>query len=324
MKHLDSLETQFSISIPRDEHGLVGRECPEAECEGYFKIEPGTGLTGENLPCHCPYCGYVDEANKFFTKAQVEYAKSIVLNKVTGALIKDLKSLEFNHRPSGAFGIGISMKVSGQPSPIRHYCEEELETEVICEQCTLRYMIYGVFGFCPDCGVHNSLQILNANLQLVTKMIAIAETQEQSVAQSLIQNGLEDCVSAFDGFGRELCRVYAQETSDPAKVERLSFQNLEGARQSVKAFWNIELAAGLHDDEWQKAVCAFQKRHVLSHKMGVADDEYIRKSGDQTAVSGRKVCVDANEVKELVRIIGELGQYFSEAIIESTRNNQTL
>lgn len=323
MKHLDALETQFSISIPRDEDGFVGRECPESVCERYFKIQPGTGLKGENLPCNCPYCGHTDDANKFFTKAQVEYANSIVLNKVTGALIKDLKTLEFNHRPSGAFGIGISMKVSGQPTSIQHYHEEQLETEVICEQCTLRYMIYGVFGFCPDCGIHNSVQILNANLQLVEKIVAIAETQEQSVAQSLIQNGLEDCVSAFDGFGRELCRVHAEGASDPAKVEKISFQNLEGARQNLKCLWNIELAAGLLDGEWNKAVQAFHKRHVLSHKMGVVDEGYIRKSSDPHAVIGRKVSVGADEVRELVRIIGELGRYLSEAMIESKRSKQT-
>ena len=130
------------------------------ECESYFKIQPDTGLKGENLPRHCPYCGHAAGPDKFFTKAQVEYAQSVALNQVTGALLKDLKSLEFNYRPHVAFGIGISMKVSGQPTPIRHYREKQLETEVVCEQCVLRYMIYGVFGFCPDCGVHNSLQIL--------------------------------------------------------------------------------------------------------------------------------------------------------------------
>lgn len=208
MRHLENLASQISITIPPDEDGLIGRECPVPECESYFKIQLGTGLKGENLPCHCPYCGHEAGQDKFFTKAQIEYAQSVVLNKVTGALLKDLKSLEFDHRPRGAFGIGISMKVSGQPTPIRYYREKQLETEVVCDQCTLRYMIYGVFGFCPDCGVHNSLQILKTNLQLVEKMLGVAESQEQAVALSLIENSLEDCVSAFDGFGRETCRVF--------------------------------------------------------------------------------------------------------------------
>lgn len=151
MRYLRNLGSQFSISFPPDEEGFIGRECPVAACEGYFKLQPGTGLKGERLPCHCPYCGHGDSSDKFFTKAQVEYAKSVAKREITRTILKDLKSLEFNHRPRGAFGIGFSMKVSGQPTPIRHYRERKLETQVVCDRCTLRYTIYGVFGFCPDC-----------------------------------------------------------------------------------------------------------------------------------------------------------------------------
>ena len=314
MRHLDNLGPQFSISIPPDEDGFIGRECPVPECESYFKIQPDTGLKGENLPRHCPYCGHAAGPDKFFTKAQVEYAQSVALNQVTGALLKDLKSLEFNYRPHVAFGIGISMKVSGQPTPIRHYREKQLETEVVCEQCVLRYMIYGVFGFCPDCGVHNSLQILKKNLELVEKMLAVAETQEQAVARSLIENGLEDCVSAFDGFGRESCRVHAKASTDPEKAGKVSFQNLESAKQNLSTLFKLDLAAGLTDDEWKTAVRAFQQRHLLSHKMGVVDAEYVRKSGDTRAVVGRKVNIDAGEIRALGQIISKLGRYLSDEI----------
>ena len=37
MRHLRNLGSQFSISLPPDEEGLIGRECPLRECEGYFK-----------------------------------------------------------------------------------------------------------------------------------------------------------------------------------------------------------------------------------------------------------------------------------------------
>lgn len=140
MRHLRQLGNQFSIPIPPDEKGYIGRECPE--CERYFKITLGTGLTGDDLPCYCPYCGHSAPQDQFFTQSQIEYAKSVVINKVTGAFIKDLKTLEFNHRPRGAFGIGISMKVEGCPQPVRHYSELELEEEVVCEQ--LLFALHGV------------------------------------------------------------------------------------------------------------------------------------------------------------------------------------
>jgi hypothetical protein len=112
------------------------------------------------------------------------------------------------------------MKATGKPTALRHYRESKLENEVVCDRCTLRYTIYGVFGFCPDCAVHNSLQILNKNLELVQKIMAVAETQEPPVAQHLLENALEDCVSAFDGFGRETCRVFASKAVKPEKGGR--------------------------------------------------------------------------------------------------------
>ena len=70
------------------------------------------------LLCYCPYCGHCGGGNTFFTSEQIEYAKSIVFRKVTEAIHKDLKSLEFENKPQGLFGIGISMKVKeSAPDP---------------------------------------------------------------------------------------------------------------------------------------------------------------------------------------------------------------
>ena len=232
MDHLRRLVgTSTLISIPADENRFSGRECPQPDCEGYFKIEFGTGLKGEELPCHCPYCGHAAEHDQFWTKAQVKYIKSIAMRKITDAIHKDLKKLEFDHKPKGTFGIGISMKLKpGRPPPIHHYRERQLETEVVCTNCTLRYSVYGVFAFCSDCGQHNSIQILDKNLEVVGKMLEMATREEKALAEKLIENALEDCVSAFDGFGRELCRVHANKARTPDRAEKMNFQNLESAR----------------------------------------------------------------------------------------------
>ena len=50
--------------------------------------------------------------------------------------------------------------------------------------------------------------------------------------------------------------------------------------------------------------------------MGVIDEEYVRKSGDVQAVTGRKINVDPEEVRELVRIIGKLAYEVSSALRE--------
>jgi hypothetical protein len=309
MNNLQQLGNQFSIPIPADDKGYLGRECPE--CERYFKITLGTGLVGKDLPCHCPYCGHIAGQDQFFTKAQIEYAQSVVINQVTGAFIKDLKTLEFNHRPRGPFGVGISMKVEGRPQPIRHYSELELEEEIVCDHCTLRYTVYGTFAFCPDCRRHNSLQILEKNLAVARKQLDLAATIDGDLSAQLVADALENGVSAFDGFGREACRIHSSKASDPPKAAALSFQNLAGAQKKVLALFGFDLAVALGATDWSFACRSFQKRHLLAHKMGVVDDAYIMATGDGLATVGRKVSIPSVEVVALLATIRALGEYLT-------------
>ena len=97
--------------------------------------------------------------------------------------------------------------MEGETPPIRYYREKRLETEVMCSNCALRYAIYGVFAYCLDCGIHNSQQILDKNLELAEKEAALAGTVESELATRLIEDALENEVSSFDGFGRENCEI---------------------------------------------------------------------------------------------------------------------
>ena len=309
MKHLNSIPSQYSISIPTDETGMIGRECPEPSCERYFKIQQGTGLKDNNLPSHCPYCWHEEEQDKFVTKAQIEHAVSAALNKIADAVLKDLKSLDFNHKPRGEFDIGISMKVTGTATPVRRYRERDLETEVVCDKCTLRYMIYGVFGFCPDCGVHNSLQILEKNFEITEKVLTLAETQNASIAQQLIENALEDCVSAFDGFGRETCRVFGKKAANPKTAADIRFQNIKGAAEKVFEEFNVRLSDAVGQSEWTKIQYAFQKRHLLAHKMGVVDEAYQKATDVSAASIGKRVSISKDDVYELLSGLRAIGNY---------------
>jgi len=297
--NLQNLGNEISVPLHVDEEGFFGRECPVKECLGYFKVTLGTRIKGP-APCYCPYCGYSGEHDTFYTQEQIEYAHSVVMRKVTDAFVKDLKSLEFEHKPSGPFGIGISMKLEpSAPHPIRYYREKKLETEVVCDACTLRYTIYGVFGWCPDCGAHNSLQILTKNLELANKELALAEAVDKELGDHLVGDALENLVSAFDGFGREVCR---QKSAD------IHFQNLAGARSRIQEIFGFDFADGLSLDEWQQAFRISQKRHLLAHKMGVIDEEYVQKANDRGAIVGRRVQIARDEVKSSVAIIEKLGR----------------
>lgn len=74
---------RMNISVPRDLDGRMARECPDADCSpGYFKVKPGTGITGRQLQAYCPYCRHAAEPNDFATEEQQRYAKDLVMREV--------------------------------------------------------------------------------------------------------------------------------------------------------------------------------------------------------------------------------------------------
>jgi len=270
------------------------RECPA--CEKYFKVKPGTGISG--IPdCHCPYCNHVGLHDTFWTRQQIEYAQSVALHQISGEFIKDLKKLERKPDRNAFLSIGITVK--GNPTPIAHYSEKELEEKVTCKNCTLDYAIYGAFAYCPDCGIHNSLQILNANFDLVLKMLALAGSADESVQAKLIENALEDSVSAFDGFGREHCSsIY----------KKISFQNIDAAKDMIRTDHGFDISDGLSVNEWKYLSEQFQKRHLLAHRMGIIDEEFSRKTGCSRSFIGRKVIITDENVRVLVQNLMTVAQ----------------
>jgi hypothetical protein len=318
LRHLKNLGDRLSVSIRNDDKGFVGRECPIKECLGYFKVRPGTGLSGD-IDCHCPYCGHAGKPNTFWTPDQIAYARSVARRTLTEAFRKDLKSWEFEHKARGPFGFGVSLKLKRAPSlpQIHEYSELPLETEVTCDSCTLEYAIYGLFGHCPDCGIHNSLQMLERNFALIRKQMQLAETlevQDSELARQVMEDALENCVSALDGFGKELCRTRADKSSEPKKARRLSFQRLNEAADQALALFGVDMRLSMLSEEWLVVHRLFMKRHVISHCSGVADAEYVAKANDPAAVVGRRVTFTRAEIEQVLQHLSKLGAYLVTAL----------
>lgn len=290
---LTGLPERLSIPLRTDANGYIGRECPRTGCGKYFKVTPGTGLTDAKA-CSCPYCGHREECAMFLTRAQFDHAVSVAGRRVFDAMLSRLRS---TRSPHGRGPLGLSMGIVARPPHIRLYSEQHLETETTCDACALRFAIYGVFGFCPDCGAHNNLSILNANLQIITQMLALATGGDAEVGKRVIENALEDCVSAFDGWGRAVCDVFAASAVAPTEVRRVSFQNIQRAQILLKTQFGFDAAEALGTTEISALHRAFQKRHLLQHRMGVVDAEYVRNTGDMNSQIGRRVTVSVEEVE---------------------------
>ncbi len=290
--NIERLKGEHSFLLPPDEGGYVGRECPD--CGRYFKIVPPEKIGG----WHCAYCGHRASHASFHSKAQTSYATSLMTQMAEEAIFEHIRDEIGDLAPTRL------------PKPrIRHYSEKQLEEHITCTACTLKYAVYGVFAFCPDCGVHNSQQILDKNLDLIGQMLNLAATQPEAIADRLVIDALQDAVAAFDGFGRESIRVRAAAATNPAQAQSLSFQNLQRAQQRLQVLFTFDLAGALAQQDWDLAHRAFQKRHVFAHAMGVVDQDYLNKTGDPSVALGLKLTVTAQEVGQLVGWLRNLGVF---------------
>ncbi len=196
----------------------------------------------------------------------------------------------------------------GRPWPIRHYREKALETDVTCDGCSLEYTVFGVFGFCPDCRQHNSETILKRNLLLTGKQLALAITlSDLDFRRHMVEDALENCVSAFDGFAREACRVRSADSADPSRTGSLSFQNLPRAAARLQELFGVDLEAAVGAADWALAHGSFMKRHLLAHRSGVIDQQYCDATGETSALIGRRVVVEEEQVQRLVDVVEGIG-----------------
>jgi hypothetical protein len=287
----------MNISIHPDEDGLIGRECPNENCKGYFKIKLGTGILEKGYDkCFCPYCGLESTQNYFFTKEQINYVKSVAIREVQNAIGTEIQ--KWDHKlQSSTKNSFIKLRVDYKRShhPIAYYAEQELETILVCEKCNLEYAVYGKFSYCPDCGADNTLQILKKNLDMIRKSLVLVNTEKDSEFKDfMVQNALEDIVSTFDSFGRNSVRLFIKNT-DKSEIS-ISFQNIVKAYEKIHNEFEFDFRDGLEDGKWEQIVIGFQKRHLISHNDGIVDAAYIQITNDSTEEIGKKVKVTTNEV----------------------------
>lgn len=303
--------TQIKISIPTDEDGLVGRQCPK--CNGYFKIKFGTGLpTSDHI---CPYCEHKAGSNQFLTEEQNEYIKSIITKKFIEPAIHDLNASFKKLEKSSSKFLKIKVKVNNVSFPIKYYQEKLLETEVTCDNCGLVFSIYGVFSNCPDCGKLNSLLILKRSLESCKKRIKLSETLEAAeISEDLVSDALEKSVSSFDSFGKSLIRKYS--TIFPKKSKNL-FQNLQLLEESLKNNFHKDIKDYLGQERTELVRKMFQVRHIQTHNAGVIDEDFVKKVPYYLSKIGRKYKLDKSEINTFIENIDEL----AEKIINSLESN---
>lgn len=310
---------EMKIQIPPDADGLVGRECTDQSCApGYFKVKLGTGITEGQVTAYCPYCRHEDEPGSFLTRAQKNYAVKILENeaiKGVDHMIQNALGLGSSGRKkygSGMFSIEMSYKPS-HPRSVSRPLEEELRRDVTCPMCGLEHAVFGLATWCPDCGSDIFLSHVEAELAVVGKILGAVESRHSElgarVAARDIENTLEDVVSVFEAVLKVITKRHLMKsgltvdetTKRLDKTVRNSYQNVETAGLTFRAQVGLELYEGISDNDVMELKHIFEKRHPITHNLGVIDRKYLDRALSG-GMEGREIRVTAKEVEQAMEV----------------------
>lgn len=303
---------ELSVTIPNDADGFRGQECPAAACApGYFKVKPGTGLTGQDQS-YCPYCRKTAAPNEFFTAEQIRYAKDLVAREAThgvSAMMRGALGLDSSGRKKidgGLFSLEISMQ-EPREKPVFPPFDEELRRDVRCPACTLEHAVFGLATWCPDCGEDVFLIHVAAEADVVRRMLGAIPDRRAAlgarVAARDLENALEDVVSIFEAVLKVTARrgllskgvAESEVEATLAKRTGTAFQNPGRAAAVYRDLFGKELFACLTSEEAAELEAAFAKRHPITHNLGIVDRKYLERARAGTP-EGRDVRVSVDEV----------------------------
>ena len=338
VKYLGGDRYQMNIAMPRDLDGRVARECPDDQCSpGYFKVTPGTGITEGHVQAYCPYCRHPGEPNDFATQEQQRYAKDLVMREVQknlNGVIKDAFGLGSNGRRKFGGGL-VSMEMSLKESPLPHVrrpFEDDVRRDVICPHCTLDQTVFGLAVWCADCGTDIFLSHIDAEIAVTRQMLGDVQRRGEAlgkrVAAKDLENCLEDGVSIFEAAMRALVRRALKDKGGTGEeVERQltklgnAFQNIGRTRQQMAELFAITVP---EDDTWRALAVSFEKRHPITHNLGVVDRKYLERA-KAAERHGREVRIVATEIEHMLIAIGDAIKFVYEALFgaSSAKPNNT-
>jgi hypothetical protein len=316
LEGLDGKKLSVPIEAKADRDGYLDRQCPAKECEFLFKVHEGDWRNiVRDEAVWCAFCGHEAPATHWWTIEQVEKAKQAALAEVKHLINTSMRrdAERWNQRqPRNSF-IKITMKVDAKPKEIilPTAASEAMQLKITCAKCSCRYAVIGSAYFCPACG-HNaadhvftqSLATIRATLDGLSAIVAAMPDKDtaQNTARVLTEDSLQRIVTAFQRYAEAL---FAKQPNPPA-ARRNVFQNLADGGTLWKQAFGHGYEAFLGAAELARLGVYFQQRHLLAHREGLVDADYIARTGDSTYREGQRLVIREPGVRECLALVEKL------------------
>ena len=319
VKQIDPNTIEANVSVPADADGRHARTCPNPTCSpGYFKVRLGTGIVGGQTQAFCPYCRHDAEPGDFITEEQKRYAIDSLMGHVADGFVDSLAdSLGLGAGRKRRYGGGflfIEMSFEkGRPPPVRLPLEEKVRRDLVCPHCGLDHSVYGLATWCADCGRDIFLEHVFAELRVVKTMLDDIPRREEMfgarVAGKDLENCLEDVVSIFEAVLRVLVRRTLCARGMPLadieetfrKTIRNGFQSVGRTVELVQSLIALDLAQTVPAGDIGGLASIFEKRHPITHNLGVVDRKYLEKAHGAEA-EGREITISAWEIERAMAL----------------------
>jgi hypothetical protein len=297
----------FKVSIPLDEHGFLGRQCPS--CGQIFRVNhEDYEAAPEDLVLWCTYCGHQAPHSEFMTQQQKDRLMQVamdagmqLIDNTIGRAFRDMARRSAGNK---FFRVEYRSKPF-YPKPLPGINEEALIRERTCPSCQVRYAVFGDHRFCPFSGPLSAIDVAADALAAETaKLDALAlipaeaapALREQGVFDRIYVDTLGSVVGTVETLARDVFTARVANASGLLAGKGNVFQRLDDLADLFATHFGIDLRAtsGLRWDDLKRLWAA---RHVHVHNGGVVDDRYLRAVRNPPLQLGQRVTVSETDAR---------------------------
>jgi len=305
---------KISVTMPADDIGYFGRQCPD--CERMFRInaEDYKALPDDQL-LTCPYCCVVKSHSEYMTEQQrqrvLAAAGGYAQQLIRASLNDSFKDLAQKSRPRGRGGVSITYTASAdtEPDALPEIDEESPIRERTCIQCSTRYAIFGEHIACPVCGRLPPAVVSRDALEAQEVALAMLEDLPTDLLNQLRESGALDrtaagalgsVVSILEMFLKQifLDRVVGGDAMIAGKGN--VFQRLDDASQLYRDHLSIDFPAALGTSDWDRLCVLYGVRHLHTHTNGVVDAKHVARYPN--SVVGKRVSITSTDAREAIKL----------------------
>jgi hypothetical protein len=250
------------VFIASDSQGKFGHHCPN--CGEYWRSGP--------WPHICPYCAAQAPSYQFLSEAQRRYVR-----RYCEVLIEALDSKEDGEVVIDMDVVADAVGKEGE-KPAFYVSEQSQQRKFTCVACEEFNDILGDFGYCSSCGTRNDLAIFEGQ--------TVPAIRERLNAGNVPENCVRDAVASFDSFvgqyAKQLADMVPMTEHRKNRLLKQRFHNFDEVCTTFKGWFDIDVCAGMQEDECDFVAKMFHRRHVYEHNGGEVDQKYLDESGDTT------------------------------------------